>query len=142
MNKSNFKKEYNETINYVETTEPDKVAEYINDLQHQLAEKDKEIERLKTPCEYFINYNNHIVRKLPLGEEEIVLTPKEICDLLNGYAHEFMNYQERIIKIRHQVCEEIREKAFRDCIGLNKEGKNFYHYVISPEILDQIEQGE
>lgn len=52
--------------------------------------------------------------------------------------HQLAEKDEEIANIRHQVCQEIREKAFRDCIGL-KESKNFYHYVISPEILDQIE---
>ena len=44
----NPKRENNETIKYVETSEPDKVAGYIDNLNQQLAEKDKEIEELKT----------------------------------------------------------------------------------------------
>ena len=141
------------------TSEVVEITTAEGDLEQQLAEKDKEIERLTSPCEYFINYNNHIVRKLPLGEEEVLLTPKEICDLLNGYAHEFMDSQERYDEwkrhklsqynskknyvrqvvekeIRKQVCDEIREKA--EIFSTGPIGK--IGYIIKDELLDKIEK--
>ena len=44
--------EYTDTINFVETSEPDIVAKELDRLNEQLAEKDKEIERLKMYDEY------------------------------------------------------------------------------------------
>lgn len=85
------------------------------ELKHQLAKKDKIIEELKEQAE--------IWHKLLFEKMET-----QIIGVTN----------KKLKQIRHQVCQEIREKAFRDCIGL-KESKNFYHYVISPEVLDQIE---
>lgn len=150
-------------LNFVEITIAEDDLEQENkQLKEQLAEKDKEIERLTTPCEYYINYNNHIIRKLPLGEEEILLTPKEICDLLNGYAHEFMDIQERYAEwkrhklsqynskknyvrevvekqIRKQVCDEIRKLEAR----YRYDGENVIEgYFIDKEKLFQIEQAK
>ena len=143
----------------------EKEREIIKELQQQIAEKDKEIERLTSPCEYFINYNNHIVRKLPLGEEEVLLTPKEICDLLNGYAHEFMDSQERYDEwkrhklsqynskknyvrqvvekeIRKQVCDAIREKLKKQIIPTAGSWLSYYDITETNDLLDQIEKGE
>lgn len=120
-------KEYNETIKYVETTQPDKVAEYINNLNQQLAEKDKEIEGLKKSIDF-------------LSSDKVV--SEEQCKQIAKEA-QLKVFKENILliqqEIRHQVCQEIREKANKRHT-LYKDGS--LAYVLSEEELDQIEKGE
>lgn len=106
------------------------------DLEQQLAEKDKEIEKYKQQC-----YDcKHLHKKLELN-----IKNKLINDIENLRA-EKRDY-ERII--RHQVCQEIRERAldlyyFTPNEVLEHFGGNFYllsKYDLE-EILDQIEKGE
>lgn len=83
----------------------------IQDLEHQLAEKDKEIEKMKLQLE---------------GE----------CK-----AH-IMFYEGMEERIRHQVCEEIRENLKKYSV------KHLANYIIEIEetrldlLIDQIEKGE
>ena len=89
-----------------------------------------------------LNDQNNRIKEL---EQQLTEKDKEIkCirELFEAYKKQCNQFLENELKIRKQVCDEIRKKAFRDCIGLNKDGSNFYHYVIRPDILDQIEKGE
>ena len=83
----NSKREYNETIKYVETTEPDKVADHIDNLEQQLAEKDKKIrkqvcEEVKDVivCHSVWNEQCYIINMVTedlLKEIDIIKQPKE-----------------------------------------------------------------
>lgn len=95
--------------------------EEISLLKQQLADKDKEIERLK----YRILYS-----QLQAPKEEI-----EKFNMLMSYKS--LNYE---TQLRHQVCEEIREKFDKLC-----EVQDNLDYICTygfEEILDQIEKGE
>lgn len=103
------------------------------DLEKQLVEKDKEIKQLKLNYEY---------QKKVRAEQDKEWSERfeKVCDELervkkaknDGLIEVLLKDQ------RHQICEEIREKA---------EYKNWskvvpFVYVIKPELLDQIEKGE
>ena len=105
-----------------------KVAE--GDLEQQLAEKDKEIERLK----YQLLYSQ-------------LQTPKEEIDKFNmAMAIQSLDYTSQI---RHKVCDEIRKLAHNDFEFVicdecyNTVDKDVYLSSRDlTKILDQIEQGE
>lgn len=97
----------------------------LSDLKQQLAEKDKEIERLK----YRILYS-----QLQAPKEEI-----EKFNMLMSYKS--LNYE---TQLRHQVCEEIREKAVAEAFYIDSfdDKREIVQYTISKRELDQIEKGE
>lgn len=112
------KKEYSETINYVETTQPDIVAEYIESLNQKLAQKDKEIKLLR-------NVLDNI--KGNKASDKLVNARNAVYALL-----------ERMVKeTRHKVCEEIRSYIYKlstyDGVRFDMDGIDLL------EILDQIE---
>ena len=82
MNKIN----YTDTIRYVETSEPDRVAEYIDNLEQQLAKKDKKIEQLK----------------------EDVKSQKSVADLYLTIASSSATKMSIAKAVSKQVCDEIR----------------------------------
>ena len=62
--------EYTDTINFVETSEPDIVAKELDRLNQQLAEKDKEIEELKLRRENTFNKYSKLVTEYDLLVKE------------------------------------------------------------------------
>lgn len=116
-----MKREYNETIKYVETSEPDKVADYIEDLKRQLDEKDKELVPLKETVDTLYDE----IGKWESGEY--------ISSKIGKMFEKSLDEKEQ--EIRHQVCQEIREKGELR-IALY-DGTEFY--AIKKEVLDQIE---
>lgn len=118
----NSKREYNETIKYIETTEPDKVAEHIDNLEQQLAEKDKIIEQL--------NFEKRNIFGL-IEKMEVKLA---------GVT------KEKIQEIRKQVCDMARKKIIEaTCYDTEEEVRNVIYDLNAStalEILDEIEKGE
>lgn len=120
--------------------------EEIKELKQQLAEKEKVIEFMatqlmphqKSMSEICACYDRKRENEKDTLKEYTKQLEKEI-DILS--RNQIQNLS-RDKQIRHQICEEIREKSFRGCIGLNEDGTNYLHYVISPSDLDQIEKGE
>lgn len=108
-----------EHLNFVETSTPDVVAKYIDQLKQQLADKDKEIEILK-------DKNNR------LGQ-----TMLEDTRELENLKTEFQ-YRYKIIS--HQICEKIRQSAIFS--GLIRDDDEIGVYTIEKDVLDQIEKGE
>ena len=106
--------------------EADTAQKKIKEPEQQLIEKDKEIEELKEQAE--------IWHKLLFEKMET-----QIVGVTN----------EKLKEIRHQVCEELREKIKSEVWSINQGGYHIGEYVI-PEIcqtsifkiLDQIEKGE
>ena len=90
--------------------------ETINDLNQQLAEKDKEIEKVETYYKSrekdIVNDANEIIKKL---EKQL----KDQC---------------------HQICEKIRQSAIFS--GLIRDDDEIGVYTIEKDVLDQIEKGE
>ena len=91
----------------------------LDNYEQQLAEKEKEIEKLK-------DYRKEL---------------EKLSELLSEHDMRNLNIMNIEKQLRKEICEEIREKSFRGCIGLNEDGTNYLHYVISPSDLDQIEKG-
>lgn len=96
----------------------------IQSLKHQLAEKDEELEELKDRLEYITENSNGVVQVFDITEHD-----KEI---------------------RHELCEEIREKI-KNNLSVDKkfvDNNDYVNYyaIINWDklkyILDQIEQGE
>lgn len=113
----------------------DEFAEYIFDSQNDDYPANLII------CEELNDPNNRIKeleQQLAEKDKEIKCI-RELFEVYKKQSHQFL---ENELEIRKQVCDEIRKKSFRDCIGVKKDGSNFYHYVITPELLDQIEKGE
>ncbi|MBO7712058.1 MAG: hypothetical protein J6S85_01110 [Methanobrevibacter sp.] len=118
----NSKREYNETIKYVETTEPDKVAEYIDNLEQQLAEKGKEIKSL---------------------EQQIENNQRDYVSELAYYTAE-----ENVKEIRKEICEKIKnliDICFDAIETTNENGTKYskeFSFKKFNAIINTIEQGE
>lgn len=99
---------------------------YIDELQKQLVEKDKEIERLKQ--------SNKILSSDKVFTEEQV---KQIA-----HEEQLKVFKENITiiqqELRKQICDEIREKA--EAFGTGVTGQ--LGYIVTLLLLDQIEKGE
>lgn len=110
---------YQET--FAETDKDKKIA----DLETKLAEKDKEIAELKKKCE-------------ELSDKEF-----EHFGDMKTYKNMWLAEQRKNKEIRHQVCEEIREKLKAHCDYTDEENIGWYiEQEKINKILNQIEQGE
>ena len=89
------------------------------ELKQQLADKDKEIEKL---------------RKEATEEIEFLHKQYDRCDRVRKKAVKQLKDQ------RHQICEKIRQSAIFS--GLIRDDDEIGVYTIEKDVLDQIEKGE
>ena len=116
----NSKREYNETIKYIETTEPDKVAEYIDTLEQRLAEKDKEINKLQQMAVIDMQAKEIL-------ELQVATIRKQVCDEIFKELQENTDcyFEERKCNSPHSQLPYI-----------------WFNEIRFRKFLDQIEQGE
>lgn len=121
---------------------------YIEDLEKQLAEKDKEIETLKDDCkwyqdEYYMiqDKKEHFAGQCYNLQDEIKRLLKNAKLRKKAYNSKYKQFQEKCKKqIRKQVCDEIKGKAEPTFSYNQADGQIGWH--ISVKDLDQIEKGE
>ena len=106
----------------------------VQELKRQLAEKDKEIEKLKHSTDFDV---------LVSMENAIKKLEKENKELINGAKQMLYEGKEVMQSIRHQLCEKIKEKlkVYRNYTDEENIGWYIEEENIN-KILDQIEQGE
>lgn len=160
-----------EHLNFVETSTPDVVAEYIDQLKHQLASKDGMIEELKFANNLLLVQNTELKQKFEAYKKQFAEKDKEILDWKDGTM--ICNYEKMLAEkdseyeilkrdydfvskeydklvdtmpkyFRHQICEEIRDKSIFADHYKDMKGNIYYveRYLIDKEVLDKIEKGE
>lgn len=118
----------------------------IANLEHQLAEKDKEIEFLTKQNKALVEGAKQMLYE---GKEAMREVMKDVRGMSGGNAMTVFNqnvlldlYEQ---EVRHQVCEEIREKINSKCFATDIDtGETIPYDAIFDandirEILDQIE---
>ena len=111
--------EFTDTINFVETSEPDRVAEYIDELLEKLAEKDKELEKRQTT-------NDRLYKKNKKLENQIV--ESNIRFYKKGGI-------EQLEKVKEFFLEEHRDEEMDTDYLITKDAG-----AIADYLLDQIKQ--
>lgn len=96
--------EYTDTINFVETSEPDIVAKELDRLNEQLAEKDKKIESLQT---HFKKTQELLEREMCNSNIVIDNLQKEMKQAL---ANQKDYYEKRLKFIAKDIIEKIRKE--------------------------------
>ena len=94
--------EYTDTINFVETSEPDIVAKELDRLNEQLAEKDKEIEQLKK----FDDLNKTFFNLFRTAFKE----PDKVDDLFNTLKTIQEKHNQDKISFAVEQLEKVKEK--------------------------------
>ena len=125
--------------------ERERVVELLNkgkdfdQLQQQLAEKDKEISMLKSQNQFFMEETKRLDQISNLKDQEIEELKFQIEDKKGGCELCEFSKELRDIDIRHQICEEIRDELFNTEFkkAINDLGK-----IWLLNLLDQIEKGK
>ena len=110
--------EYTDTINFVETGEPDIVAKELDRLNEQLAEKEKEIEKLNACVDfyksYYISFNEKVINELEKVKEfvsrQLFITTKDCNDLDEAEAKGCNELREETIKEIDNQIKNLKEK--------------------------------
>ena len=116
--------EYTDTINFVETSEPDIVAKELDRLNEQLAEKDKEIERLKMYDEYrfelpypkvkilgktFEDIQELIDKWIKQGSKDKISFAVEQLELAQKYIKQYVNNFDDMNDCLYAIDNQIKE---------------------------------
>lgn len=117
------------------------VLDYVNDLEKQVAEKDKEINKLKDTLkdlkeeisECYVDGQDYVELREQKDKEIDKLTRR--LSLTTKYKDDQKErankYYDEIKQIRKQVCDEIREELYYD---------NEYTWSSIKAVLDKIEE--
>ena len=120
----------------------EKERKIIKELQQQLAEKDKEIERLNDRLDKYIS--GRLKSMLAEKDKKIKSLEQQIENNHMDYVSELAYYtaEENIKEIRKQVCDAIREKLKKQIITTAGIWLSYYDITEINDSLDKIENGE
>ena len=101
--------EYTDTINFVETSEPDIVAKELDRLNEQLAEKEKKLETLQT---HFKKTQELLAREM--GNSNIVIDNLQ-KEMKQALANQKDYYEKRLKFIAEDIVEKIKGRFLATC---------------------------
>lgn len=132
--------------------EADAAQDKVKELEHQLAEKDKEIEELKTENDILKHSISDWKTKDGTKEHSFDISTDEMrFDIVNHMVERIKQLREELKKYRHQVCEEIRNFIKSNTVICGGQAtredmitSSAYNECLNDlrKCLDQIEQGE
>ena len=99
---------YTDTINFVETSEPDIVAKELDRLNEQMKEKDNEIETLQT---HFKKTQELLAREM--GNSNIVIDNLQ-KEMKQALANQKDYYEKRLKFISEDIVEKIRKEVEKE----------------------------